>query len=245
MLIPNHSSTGKRESDKVPDCNLSRLKGDLANGNLQRQGRIMALSYVEEGGRLWKSMRNFGLLKSIRPNFIFEDTHHALEYFEDELLKLVAAKEMLDDTKLSLPELLGLDRLGIEQSMMMADFIDREEYRPGEKIFEQDDPADAIYFISRGIDAITVNVPESKRVKRIRTLSFWTFFGEEALFGERVRSVNVEAVEPLAVFRISVERFARMKKDCPDLANAIVDTIGRTLAERLGNAYKMISELEI
>jgi hypothetical protein len=217
---------------------------EQTGSRLQRQQRTVTLSYIREGGRLWRFIRDFGLDRSIPPDHCFADTHRALEFCEDRLLASVAPDHLLDDTRLTLNELLGLNRVAVEKAMMIADYIDRESYRAGERIFRQGDPADALYFISRGKAAITVDIPATQRVRQLQTLDFGTYFGEMALFGETRRAVNVEAMENLACFRIGLDKYAKMQRECPDLALAIVDTISRTLASRLQDAYRMISELE-
>lgn len=75
-------------------------------------------------------------------------------------------------------------------------------------------------------------------------MTFGTYFGEIAFYGEKERSVNIEALEKLICYKITMDDFRSMQENSPELALAIMNTIGKTLTDRLRDVYKIISELE-
>lgn len=67
------------------------------NEVLGKRGKILSFSYADRSTRIGKSAISLGLYKTIGERYFFEDTNSALEYFEDQILKLYA-KDELDDS---------------------------------------------------------------------------------------------------------------------------------------------------
>jgi CRP-like cAMP-binding protein len=77
----------------------------------------------------------------------------------------------------------------------------RAEYRSGESIFSQGDPANAVFYIQSGKVKLTV-VSTSGKEAIIAHLPAGSFFGESSLAGELQRSFSVETLQSSCIVRI-------------------------------------------
>jgi|HubBroStandDraft_1064217.scaffolds.fasta_scaffold13740_4 CRP/FNR family cyclic AMP-dependent transcriptional regulator len=77
----------------------------------------------------------------------------------------------------------------------------RCEYRSGESIFSQGDPASAVFYIESGKVKLTV-VSASGKEAVIAHLLAGSFFGESSLAGELQQSFSVEALQSSSIVRI-------------------------------------------
>jgi CRP/FNR family cyclic AMP-dependent transcriptional regulator len=75
------------------------------------------------------------------------------------------------------------------------------EYRSGESIFSQGDPANAVFYIQSGKIKLTV-VSAGGKEAIIAHLPAGSFFGEGSLAGELQRSFTVETLQPSSIVRI-------------------------------------------
>ncbi len=108
---------------------------------------------------------------------------------------------------------------------------DLEEYHvaPGRAVFRQGDPADGLYLIRSG--TVEVTVTEGGGTQAVTTLTAPAHFGEGALLTDAPRSSSAVAVTPLALWRLSRERFEALLRDRPELALRIAAELAGRLAE--------------
>jgi len=77
----------------------------------------------------------------------------------------------------------------------------RSEYLPGESVFSQGDPANAVFFIQSGKVKLTV-VSMSGKEAVIAHLPAASFFGEASLAGQSARISSASALESSTIIRI-------------------------------------------
>ena len=77
----------------------------------------------------------------------------------------------------------------------------RSEYRSGESIFSQGDPASAVFYIHSGKVKLTV-VSASGKEAVIAHLPAGSFFGESSLAGELQRSFSAETLQSSSIVRV-------------------------------------------
>ena len=76
------------------------------------------------------------------------------------------------------------------------------EYRKGEAVFTQGDPADAVFFVERGKVKLTVLSRQGKQAV-IALLAPGEFFGEGCLAGQPVRMATATALTEATIIRLA------------------------------------------
>src|SRR6185436_19780499 len=90
-------------------------------------------------------------------------------------------------------------------------------FRKGEKIFSQGDPADSIYFVQSGrIKVLVVSAPGKEAV--LAMPGPHDFFGEGSLVNQSLRVSTAEALEPSTVFRIEKGAMIRSLHEQPEFS---------------------------
>ncbi|HLH31181.1 MAG TPA: Crp/Fnr family transcriptional regulator [Terriglobia bacterium] len=84
--------------------------------------------------------------------------------------------------------------------------------KKGDRIFDQGDSADAIFFIESGKVKISVVSAEGKEAI-VAVLNSPNFFGEGSLVGQSLRISTATAMEPSTVFRVEKAAMARALHD--------------------------------
>lgn len=178
---------------------------------LRKKDSCLALSYVPLQGKERNVLDTLGLIQRIGEQYIFEDTDRALEYFEE---KILATQDLdqVESESLSLHQRLGFDVLQAEDAIMIADYIEREQYQAGDILIRQGAMVDAIYFIAKGSAESSLYLPDTQRSKRLDTYTPGTYFGEMALLEQQESPVSIVAKEPLVCYHILLRNFEIMKK---------------------------------
>lgn len=91
----------------------------------------------------------------------------------------------------------------------------------GELIFNQSDPADAVYIVYSGCIALFLATPDGKELV-INEMDPGDCFGELSLITHQPRSTSAIARETSLVITIPSDRFVEMLKDEPDLLQRIL-----------------------
>jgi glutaminase len=94
--------------------------------------------------------------------------------------------------------------------------VERCHFESGSLMVRRGDPADALYFLTRGDVSVIVELPQGG-FKRLATLSAGMGFGESALTASGTRSANVRADTEVECCRLSASAFARLEHECPSL----------------------------
>ena len=99
-------------------------------------------------------------------------------------------------------------------------------YRKDEIIFSQDDPADAIFYVTEGNVKITVLNAQGKEAV-VAILGADEFFGEGCLTGQPVRITTALAMTDSTVMRLEKETMMRALHDEPELSGCSLGTSWR------------------
>ena len=91
------------------------------------------------------------------------------------------------------------------------------KYQPGETLFLQGDPADAVFYIQKGKVQVTV-VSEHGKEGVIAMLGSGEFLGEGCLAGQPLHIATATATAESAVARIDRETMVRVLRDEPTLS---------------------------
>jgi CRP/FNR family cyclic AMP-dependent transcriptional regulator len=87
-------------------------------------------------------------------------------------------------------------------------------YRIGEPVFSQGDPADSVFFIQEGKVKVSVVSKQGKEAV-VALLAKGDFFGEGCLTGQPLRLATVETLEDSAIMRLAKASVVRVLKEEP------------------------------
>jgi hypothetical protein len=103
------------------------------------------------------------------------------------------------------------------------------QYGPGQIIFKQGDPADAVYIVRSG----SVEVIQGEPPKILAYLTAGECFGEMALIHETPRTATIRVPESAAVIRLPKAALKELRARFPEMTSAIADLINHRLAGTL------------
>lgn len=204
----------------------------------ERGGTAVVFSSLPAGKRSWLDAGGFFGARS--RHRAFEDLNVALAWCEDEVL----ARAGLDkEVGLSSFEDWLQGQLGVElTSGDIVRYLERKETDGSQILYRQGEPADSIDLVAAGSLAVEIDTKNAERlcVRRIRT---HTVVGEMGFFRRAVRSATVSSDGPVVLFTLTREKFERMRRERPDLANAFEDFMMRVLADRIEAANSTVAAL--
>jgi CRP-like cAMP-binding protein len=114
----------------------------------------------------------------------------------------------------------------------------RQRLEASKILFHEDEPGDAFYIILSG----SVEVFVKKMNKHLTTLQAGNFFGELSLMLGIPRTATVRALEDTILFVINNKGFEKLLQEQPDLAEQIVQELGK-YQEELSERQQQLREL--
>jgi glutaminase len=171
------------------------------------------------------------------------DTETALEWAEDALLMQEDLATFPQTTRVSLDAQELLADLGQEEVAFIQAATQLRTYDRGETVFDEGDPADALYFVTQGLVNIEVSAGKD-RWFRLKTVPAGSAFGELALVDGGVRTTRIVAAEPTVCEVLSKMEFELLLKCHPGAGDAIFRAIARSLSSRLRQTTREIQVLE-
>jgi SulP family sulfate permease len=179
-----------------------------------------------------------GLRPRRHPTFrLFADLDHGLEWCEQSLLE-ASAKDadggfdhLLEQLRDTWPKEVPPDGL--------LDYLESAHVEKGGYLIRESDQSESLFFIESGRVTARLELANNKSL-RLRTMGPGTVVGEVGMFmgGRRMASVVTE--EECAVYRLTADALARMRRDNPALALAFHQFLIRLLAERLTTTSSML-----
>lgn len=109
------------------------------------------------------------------------------------------------------------------------------EIEQGTLLFRQGDQGDGLYFLEAGYLSVVLRLPNGE-IKPLRTFGPGSVVGEMALYSGRPRSADVVARTPCRLQWLDPERFHRLEREHPRVANEFQLFILNLLASRLAEA---------
>ena len=185
--------------------------------------------------------RAFGTARFVDGDIIVSsDLDRALEACEHEVIEAHRAEG--GDAR-SLRAWLS-DALGSPQHAdRLAEYCQRLEVGPGDIIARQGEPAASMHFILEGRVGIIVEV-ESGRTMRVRSLGRHTTIGEMGLITRRPRSATIQAEAASVLYELTAEAYEKIKREQPELSQALLGYVVAVMAERLSFANRAIGVLQ-
>jgi glutaminase len=164
----------------------------------------------------------------------------ALEWCEDELLEAAGADEAGVEVALADQELLA----GLDADLLATVLatIEPRDYPAGATVFAEGDPADALFFLSSGRVAVTLDV--GGRQRRLATIGPGAAFGEMAVVDGGLRSSGIEVEQDVTCGVLTIEALARLDRDHPGIRAQLSANLVRVLSARLRVANAEIRSLE-
>jgi CRP/FNR family cyclic AMP-dependent transcriptional regulator len=125
-------------------------------------------------------------------------------------------------------------RLGPEQWRVLSPYLSEHQIRANDLLIKQGDTDRTMYLVARG--TLQVYVSNAGAGTRVALLRPGSVTGEPGLFVDGVRSANVEAMTPCAVWALRLPRFEELAQRVPALALEIVRAAGAVMAARMRNS---------
>lgn len=125
----------------------------------------------------------------------------------------------------------------------LAEHCRRLDVGAGAVVARQGDPATSMHFILEGRVDVVVDLPDG-RTMRVRSLGRQTTVGEMGLITRSPRSATIRAETPSVLYELNVESFERIKRELPDLGQALLAYVIRVMTERLNFANRLIGVLQ-
>jgi glutaminase len=123
----------------------------------------------------------------------------------------------------------GLDESRIAELQNVLEF---RRYEAGDIIIRRDDPANALFFLTRGEVSVIIDLPGGG-THRLTTCTPGMLFGEMAILERRPRSAAVRADGPVECYAMSAESFERLTATHPDLKVKLLENFAHRLALRV------------
>ncbi|MCK9902288.1 glutaminase A [Parafrankia colletiae] len=172
------------------------------------------------------------------------DLETALEQAEEALLAGAALVTPPPTAHVDLGAQELLADLGPEEISTVAAACERRAYDGGVTVFDEGEPADALFFVTRGlVDALAPN-SDGSRWFRLSSIPAGSAFGELALVDGGRRSTRTVVAQAAICEVLTATAFEELRRTCPDVYNALVRAIARSLSSQLRQATLEIQSLE-
>jgi glutaminase len=173
----------------------------------------------------------------------FTDLDSALEWCEHCVLAQEGVDDFLPDAMVPLESQELLRDLRAESLAVVEGLLTTKVLTPGLVLFEEGDPADALYFVSAGQVSVDILVGHPPRRVRISTVPAGQAFGEMALIDGGTRSSRLVVDQPTLCHVLSLHEFNTLGDNHPDIALILFQAIARSLSSKLRLANREIRAL--
>jgi glutaminase len=167
--------------------------------------------------------------------FDLEDTDHALEWCENELIGRSGAGQELNQK-------IGLDSQYLCSGMSAMDIEEiqnkskEQTFTAGEYVVRAGAPADCMYFILSGEVEVVINSQEGNRL-RLTTMGAGTAFGEVALVNRRNRTADVLATMDTVCLQVCLDTLNK------DIRNKMLVNMASHFAEKIERDTELMKHL--
>ena len=115
-----------------------------------------------------------------------------------------------------------------------AEAVETLDLQPGDILFNEGDPGDALYIIQDGAVRIFKNIDiATGEEKSLALLEPGTYLGEMTLIDGTPRSAGARAESPATILRITRERFLQLLTSYPQAAIRLFMSFMRVMSQRL------------
>jgi SulP family sulfate permease len=134
------------------------------------------------------------------------------------------------------------EELGCRVSPELIAYFERKEFRDGDTLYRQGQPADSIDFVAAGALAIMLE-DEHGSARRLRRSTRRTVIGEMGFFRNVPRGATIAAEGPTLVYSLTRAGLARMQREHPRIYEAFLRFFVRKLSDRLELANREVAAL--
>lgn len=199
---------------------------------LESLNKFFLLSNVKQNSSLWEFLEAMNVTQKLDANSIFPDTDSALEWSEDQLLKIF--NNTIEGSKeVPISEIDLLRNLSSTELNIFSKNLVSLKFAKGEKILEEGDSSRDLYLLKSGSVTVAMNLPEKKCCKRLYTFSPGIVFGEVAFLDGGKRSAGIWAHENTEVLKYPYKKFQDLQTNQPELAAKLIRNIALELSHRL------------
>ncbi len=125
--------------------------------------------------------------------------------------------------------------LSNEEQKKLIEYMEEKQVKQGEHLFVPGDEADGISFIVNGRLGVFAKTGFEEKVQVVALLEPGAVVGEKAIIAGDggKRSMTITAIEDTRLLFLSLETFASLEKNAPDLAMILVKSLLRASSHRL------------
>jgi CRP-like cAMP-binding protein len=125
-----------------------------------------------------------------------------------------------------------------------VNFLDREQFVPGETIFYQDEPSTSLFIIQNGtVEISKMSSEEGSEYTPLVQLGEGNIFGEISFLTKSDRSASAVASTPVVLYCISRKNFEQIIDEHPSLGCRIYDALVQVLCYRLQRTDSKLIDL--
>lgn len=221
------------------DATGARILADIQI-SLARKNQRLALALAknsETSARLSEA----GTIDIIGIGCVFADIDRAMEWAEDDLLRIEARE--FNSNEIPLPRIDLLSNFSAPEIEMVKSHLRHETYARGQVIFHEGDPGEELFIITKGRASAYLSQPNGSDI-RLVTFATGTVFGELAILDAGPRSASVVADDDVICYVLGEKQFAALTENAPTVAIKLLAGLGRELSGRLRRANRTIHQLE-
>lgn len=218
---------------------IERIRNMLA----ERHARLVLTRVPERlpsGRDLRSYVDHIGLLSDHTAK-IFDEFDEALEWVEDETLK-IAGHEHVSSEGIALAKFELFHGLNEAEIKALESCATHHHFREGALIFQADSAGHELMLISRG--EVKVSLPTvSGKTLHLTTFSRGQFFGEMSFLDGRNHSADVYASRDTELIAIDRRAFARVASGDALMSISVMRVIALAIADRLRHANAELREM--
>jgi len=117
--------------------------------------------------------------------------------------------------------------LDLDLLIAIADKINQDIYDKNEKVFDQSQIANKMYFIAKGSVLIL-----NDQKQEIKTLKTNDFFGDESIFNESPRTYFAVSKEESLLLSLNRTNLLTIISECPSIAVSLLNKYARNIKNR-------------
>ena len=213
------------------DLTAVKLLQQIANRLHEHGGLLLFCELHQEAGvgeDFADALRLISDQRSHAPVMTFNGRDEALEYAEDALLDALHHDHTRIDDTVALGDNAIARYLTAAQIETLIKHLEPRRLERGAALFTAGQAGDELYLVTRGQVEIQLRTTAHHH-KRLAIYGAGSFFGELGLLKEGPRAANAIAATPTEVLVLSCAVFARLKRDEPALAIALLSSLCETL----------------
>ncbi len=218
---------------------IERIRNMLS----QRQAKLVLTRVPERlpsGRDLRTYVDHIGLL-SDSTALIFDELDEALEWIEDETLRLAGhAHESQESMPLAKFEI--FHGLSEQEIQALERCVRRHVYQEGDLVFSADSSGHELMLISRGEVKVSLPLANGKSI-HLTTFSRGQFFGEMSFLDGRPHSADIHASRETELLAIDRKAFATVAAGDPVMSVSVMRSVALAIADRLRHANAELREM--